>query len=50
LISQYLPLAHAALQDGRIGGSPAELAMAHVWTVLDDYHAAVSPAKEKCHG
>ena len=50
LISQYLPLANAALQDGRIGGSPAELAMAHVWTVLDDYHAAVSPAKEKCHG
>ena len=46
LISQYLPLANAALQDGRIGGSPAELAMAHVWTVLDDYHAAVSPAKE----
>ena len=50
LISQYLPLANAALQDGRIGGSPAELAMAHVWTVLDGYHAAVSPAKEKCHG
>jgi len=50
LISQYLPLAHAALHDGRIGGSPAELAMAHVWTVLDDYDAAVSPAKEKCHG
>jgi D-tagatose-1,6-bisphosphate aldolase subunit GatZ/KbaZ len=43
LISQYLPLAHAALRDGRIGGSPAELAMAHVWAVLDDYHAAVSP-------
>jgi D-tagatose-1,6-bisphosphate aldolase subunit GatZ/KbaZ len=40
LISQYLPLAHAALRDGRIGGSPAELAMAHVSTVLDDYHAA----------
>ena len=50
LISQYLPLANASLQDGRIGGSPAELAMAHVWTVLDGYHAAVSPAKEKCHG
>jgi D-tagatose-1,6-bisphosphate aldolase subunit GatZ/KbaZ len=43
LISQYLPLAHAALRDGRIGGSPAELAMAHVSTVLGDYHAA-------CHG
>jgi D-tagatose-1,6-bisphosphate aldolase subunit GatZ/KbaZ len=41
LISQYLPLAHAALRDGRIGnGSPAELAMAHVAAVLDDYHEA----------
>jgi D-tagatose-1,6-bisphosphate aldolase subunit GatZ/KbaZ len=40
LISQYLPLAHAALRDGRIGGSPAELAMAHLSAVLDDYHAA----------
>ena len=40
LISQYLPLAHAALRDGRIAGSPAELAMAHVSAVLDDYHAA----------
>jgi D-tagatose-1,6-bisphosphate aldolase subunit GatZ/KbaZ len=42
LISQYLPIAHAAIRDGLIGGGPAELAMAHVWAVLDDYHAAVS--------
>jgi D-tagatose-1,6-bisphosphate aldolase subunit GatZ/KbaZ len=46
LISQYLPVAHAAVRDGLIGGSPAELAMAHVWSVLDGYHAAVSPAQE----
>src|SRR5215468_8885562 len=29
LISQYLPIAHAALRDGLTGGSPAELAIAH---------------------
>ncbi len=44
LISQYLPVAHAAVRDGLIGGSPAELVMAHVWAVLDGYHAAASPA------
>ncbi|HKA79963.1 MAG TPA: D-tagatose-bisphosphate aldolase, class II, non-catalytic subunit [Xanthobacteraceae bacterium] len=41
LISQYLPIAYAALRDGWIGGTPAELAMAHVCAVLDGYHAAV---------
>jgi D-tagatose-1,6-bisphosphate aldolase subunit GatZ/KbaZ len=45
LISQYLPAPYAAVRDGLIGASPAELAMAHVWSVLDDYHAAVSPGK-----
>jgi D-tagatose-1,6-bisphosphate aldolase subunit GatZ/KbaZ len=45
LISQYLPIAHSAVRSGLIAASPAELAMAHVWSVLDDYHAAVSPAK-----
>jgi D-tagatose-1,6-bisphosphate aldolase subunit GatZ/KbaZ len=45
LISQYLPLAHAAVSNGLIGASPSELAIAHVWSVLDDYHAAVLPAK-----
>jgi len=43
LISQYLPIAHAAVRDGLIGSSPAELAMAHVWAALDGYHTAVSP-------
>jgi D-tagatose-1,6-bisphosphate aldolase subunit GatZ/KbaZ len=50
LISQYLPIAHAAVRDGLINGGPAELAMAHVCAVLDDYHAATSPAKPMCHG
>jgi D-tagatose-1,6-bisphosphate aldolase subunit GatZ/KbaZ len=40
LISQYLPIAHAAVRDGRIGRRPAELVMAHVGAVLDGYHAA----------
>jgi D-tagatose-1,6-bisphosphate aldolase subunit GatZ/KbaZ len=44
LISQYLPIAHAAVRDGLIGGGPQELAIAHVWAVLDGYHAAASPA------
>jgi D-tagatose-1,6-bisphosphate aldolase subunit GatZ/KbaZ len=50
LISQYLPIAHAAVRDGLIGGSPAELAIAHIWAVLDGYHAAASPAKGAHHG
>jgi D-tagatose-1,6-bisphosphate aldolase subunit GatZ/KbaZ len=50
LISQYLPVAHAAVRTGLIGGAPAELAMAHVWAVLDDYHAATMPAKGAHHG
>jgi len=44
LLSQYLPRAHAAVRDRLIDASPAELVMAQVWTVLDGYHAAVSPA------
>jgi D-tagatose-1,6-bisphosphate aldolase subunit GatZ/KbaZ len=47
LISQYLPIAHAAVRDGLISGGPAELAMAHVWAVLDDYHAAALPATQE---
>ena len=42
LISQYLPIAHAAVRDGAAGGSPAELVMAHVGAVLDGYHAAIA--------
>jgi D-tagatose-1,6-bisphosphate aldolase subunit GatZ/KbaZ len=50
LVSQYLPVAFAAVRDGAIAGGPAELAMAHVWAVLDAYHAAASPVKEASHG
>lgn len=50
LISQHLPIGHAAVRNGLIGGGPAELAMAHVWALLDAYHAAVVPAKEMHHG
>jgi D-tagatose-1,6-bisphosphate aldolase subunit GatZ/KbaZ len=49
LISQHLPIAHAALRDGLIGGSPTELAIAHVCAVLDGYHAAASPTKVVQH-
>jgi D-tagatose-1,6-bisphosphate aldolase subunit GatZ/KbaZ len=50
LISQYLPIADAEVSDGRIGASPAELAIAQVRAVLDSYHAATSPANAACHG
>jgi D-tagatose-1,6-bisphosphate aldolase subunit GatZ/KbaZ len=50
LISQYLPVAHAAVRNGLIGDSPGELVMAHVWSTLDGYHAAVSPAYEARNG
>ena len=46
LISQYLPRAHAALRAGEISALPADLAIAHIWAVLDDYHDAVSPTIE----
>lgn len=49
LVGQYLPVAHAAVREGWIGASPAELAMAHVWSVLDDYHAATAPGRKACH-
>jgi len=42
LISQYLPVAYGALRASEIGPSPAELAMAHVGAVLDDYWAATN--------
>ncbi|MET0539007.1 MAG: D-tagatose-bisphosphate aldolase, class II, non-catalytic subunit [Xanthobacteraceae bacterium] len=46
LISQYLPVAHRALNKGSFKNNPAELVMAHVCAVLDDYHAATLPAKD----
>jgi D-tagatose-1,6-bisphosphate aldolase subunit GatZ/KbaZ len=50
LISQYLPVAAAAVRDGLIDRMPAELAMAHVWEVLDGYHASAMPGKAAQHG
>jgi D-tagatose-1,6-bisphosphate aldolase subunit GatZ/KbaZ len=46
LISQYLPIAHRALSEGLIGNKPADLAIAHVWAVLDGYAAATMRAKK----
>jgi D-tagatose-1,6-bisphosphate aldolase subunit GatZ/KbaZ len=45
LISQYLPIAYAAVRQALISAGPAELAMAHVGAVLDDYQAATWPVQ-----
>ena len=47
LISQYLPLAHAAMREGQISAAPADLVVAHVWSVLDAYYAAASSATSR---
>lgn len=43
LISQYLPRGYMAMRERMIGRGPAELAMANVSAVLDQYQAAVTP-------
>jgi D-tagatose-1,6-bisphosphate aldolase subunit GatZ/KbaZ len=43
LVSQYLPIAYAALRAGRIANDPAELVMAHIAATLDAYHGACHP-------
>ncbi|WP_375286646.1 D-tagatose-bisphosphate aldolase, class II, non-catalytic subunit [Sphingomonas sp.] len=43
LVSQYLPIAYAALRAGRITNDPAELVMAHITATLDAYHGACHP-------
>lgn len=43
LVSQYLPLAYAAVRAGRASLDPAELVMAHVAATLDAYHGACHP-------
>ena len=40
LVSQYLPLAYAAVRAGEATLDPADLAMAHVAATLDAYHGA----------
>ena len=43
LISQYLPLAYAAVRSGTATIDPAALAMAHVAFTLDAYRGACRP-------
>ncbi|MDT8760276.1 D-tagatose-bisphosphate aldolase, class II, non-catalytic subunit [Sphingomonas psychrotolerans] len=43
LVSQYLPLAYAAVRSGQATLDPAELVMAHVAATLDAYHGACYP-------
>lgn len=43
LLGQYLPHALRTLREGRADTDPHSLAMAHVATVLDDYHRACHP-------
>ena len=43
LVSQYLPAAHAAIRRGDGTRDPADLARAHIATVLDVYHGAGHP-------
>ena len=43
LVSQYLPLAYAAVRAGDFSLDPAELVMAHVCTTLDAYYGACYP-------
>jgi D-tagatose-1,6-bisphosphate aldolase subunit GatZ/KbaZ len=43
LVSQYLPLARAALRGQRCAADPHALVLAHIGTVLDAYHGACRP-------
>ena len=43
LLSQYLPLAYAALRAGAATRDPVDLVMAHVAATLDAYHGACHP-------
>lgn len=46
LVSQYLPHALAELRNGLVGNDPHDLAVAHVISVLNDYHSACSTAND----
>jgi D-tagatose-1,6-bisphosphate aldolase subunit GatZ/KbaZ len=43
LVSQYLPLAYAAVRAGDASLDPADLVMAHIAATLDAYHGACNP-------
>ncbi len=49
LVSQYLPLAYAAVRDGLLTPSPANLVIAHVGATLEAYRAACTPEPEYAH-
>jgi len=46
LVSQYLPHALTQLREGLVGNDPHDLAVAHVISVLNDYHYACSTAND----
>jgi D-tagatose-1,6-bisphosphate aldolase subunit GatZ/KbaZ len=47
LVSQHLPSGYAAVRRGEARlDDPRSLVMAHIWTVLDDYHAATAAGLE----
>ena len=43
LVSQYLPVAYAAVRDGSATLDPVDLVVAHVGATLDAYHGACHP-------
>jgi D-tagatose-1,6-bisphosphate aldolase subunit GatZ/KbaZ len=43
LLSQYLPLAYAAVRTGRATVDPVDLVVAHIGATLDAYHGACNP-------
>ena len=50
LVSQYLPSAYAAIRRGEADAArPESMVLAHISTVLDDYHAAVSQDAVSSH-
>jgi len=49
LISQYLPLAYAAVRNAAAAPSPANLVIAHIGATLEAYRAACTPEPEYAH-
>ena len=49
LISQYLPLAYAAVRGGDLTPTPANLVIAHIGATLEAYRAACTPKPEYAH-
>jgi len=49
LISQYLPVAYAAVRNTALTPSPANLVIAHIGATLEAYRAACTPEPEYAH-